>query len=351
MQKKTYVLLKDLPNIPAGTEVTWNDTSTWVNGPLKGGRYGVWDMPSDRSQTQTWTCEDVENNPSWFKPKEEPKPDWEILHCIGCGIVHEYNSEVCLGADPSVIVCEIFSIKRLSDGEILVAGKGNYGSVERTDGYPNKPIKKFLLKDGVMYAQFDEGRGCNDGCLGINSIRKNGEPLFTTKDGFDIYDSNTVIYWVRLEDFKFGKQPYVSSGLKEHTKFVYFKYESNAKNYCEENKVKEPLFVTEDGYDVTDPITWIYIVNKAFITWEANAASCTGDTNLKYFYILSNRTKYIEENELLPQCCICGGKTVFIRGKYPNTPKRNVCAQCNTERLEQIEEISSSNYGKTSRGN
>ncbi len=48
-------------------------------------------------------------------------------------------------------------------------------------------------------------------------------------------------------------------------------------------------------------------------------------------------------------CCICGGKTVLIRGKYPNTPERNICPTCTTERLEQIQEISSPDYGKTSK--
>ncbi len=59
--------------------------------------------------------------------------------------------------------------------------------------------------------------------------------------------------------------------------------------------------------------------------------------------------------ELLPikkriGCCICGGKLVPIRGRYPNTPKRKVCPQCNTERLELIIEICSPDYGRTAKG-
>lgn len=79
----TYILLKDLPNVPAGTEITWNDTSTWSGGPYKGGRYGVWDMPSEKSCTQIWTCEDVENNPSWFKLKEQVEEKRiEVTHLL-----------------------------------------------------------------------------------------------------------------------------------------------------------------------------------------------------------------------------------------------------------------------------
>ena len=66
--------------------------------------------------------------------------------------------------------------------------------------------------------------------------------------------------------------------------------------------------------------------------------------DFKEFYTASKKEDNIES---LPKCCICGGETVLIRGKYPNTQQRNVCPQCTTERLEQISEISSKDYGKT----
>jgi hypothetical protein len=42
---------------------------------------------------------------------------------------------------------------------------------------------------------------------------------------------------------------------------------------------------------------------------------------------------------------ICGGALVEIRGRYPEDPKRKVCPACLQERLEQINDISSSGYG------
>lgn len=48
-------------------------------------------------------------------------------------------------------------------------------------------------------------------------------------------------------------------------------------------------------------------------------------------------------------CGICGGALVEIRGRFPKDPKRTVCPTCNTERLEQIHEISSPSYGQASR--
>ncbi len=44
-------------------------------------------------------------------------------------------------------------------------------------------------------------------------------------------------------------------------------------------------------------------------------------------------------------CNICGGRLVEIRGRYPKDPKRKVCPTCLQERLEQINDISSSGYG------
>jgi hypothetical protein len=37
-------------------------------------------------------------------------------------------------------------------------------------------------------------------------------------------------------------------------------------------------------------------------------------------------------------CNVCGQELTEIRGRYPKTPRRKVCACCATERLETIEE-------------
>jgi hypothetical protein len=67
---------------------------------------------------------------------------------------------------------EIISVKRLIDGEIFTVQKEHCASKERTDDYPNKRINKFFIREGVMYAQFDEGKDANNGCLPITSIKK-----------------------------------------------------------------------------------------------------------------------------------------------------------------------------------
>lgn len=35
-------------------------------------------------------------------------------------------------------------------------------------------------------------------------------------------------------------------------------------------------------------------------------------------------------------CRVCGGARVLIRGRYPNTPKRNVCPTCMLELIEGL---------------
>lgn len=56
----------------------------------------------------------------------------------------------------------------------------------------------------------------------------------------------------------------------------------------------------------------------------------------------------LEPLEKVRVCGTCGGKTIFIRGKYPGMEKRKVCATCAIERLEQIREISDKDYGLSS---
>lgn len=46
-------------------------------------------------------------------------------------------------------------------------------------------------------------------------------------------------------------------------------------------------------------------------------------------------------------CHICGGKLVEIRGKHPKEEKRKVCPTCLADRMDTINQMSDSNYGKS----
>lgn len=141
------------------------------------------------------------------QPQEvkEPNKDWEVLEVVDFrrGVIKVGEGTLFNYVDGE----PIHSVRRISDGEVLTAMDGNYGSTERADGYPNKPIKKFFEKDGLMYAQFNEGRGNNDGCLPITYIRKlppqiaeqPKQVLFTTEDGVNIYHDTDLLWRVFIE--------------------------------------------------------------------------------------------------------------------------------------------------------
>ena len=45
-------------------------------------------------------------------------------------------------------------------------------------------------------------------------------------------------------------------------------------------------------------------------------------------------------------CGICGGKLVWIRGKYPKDDRREICPTCAYERLETIHEMTNKDCAK-----
>ena len=47
-------------------------------------------------------------------------------------------------------------------------------------------------------------------------------------------------------------------------------------------------------------------------------------------------------------CVICGGQTALIRGRVPKSDKRRVCPTCLKEKMENIQDLTSDNYGLSS---
>lgn len=131
---KKYRLLKDLPNVKSGVILTWNSTETWSNGPYVGGRYGVWDMPSDKSCTVIFTPDDVENNPEWFELLPTDKRiEVGVIFCDHEASVNNPSKvySFLISKDFPKIPMEKFpSIKQaiekiLNDGDIEGDGKGS----------------------------------------------------------------------------------------------------------------------------------------------------------------------------------------------------------------------------------
>ena len=79
------------------------------------------------------------------------------------------------------------------------------------------------------------------------------------------------------------------------------------------------------------PIYWDKDVDQAC----ANAAFITLAHNLMP-EILAALKRVGESKEEFKGCGICGGALVKIRGRYPKTPRREICPTCAVERLEDI---------------
>lgn len=177
---KTYILLRDLPYIKAGTEYVSADG---FNGVFDKCSYvpNKMGMMHERFAIHIdW----IKDNPEWFKEKQEDKPkEWEILKCWDgrfIGGVHNFigdnnkdKSTPCLKLDHP---CDIYSVKRLSDGLIFqVQEETNYGIIE-----------KFYIDNlGTMIAHFVGGNGA-----GFHSLKKIKQPPVDT-DAF-VWDEKLV---------------------------------------------------------------------------------------------------------------------------------------------------------------
>lgn len=131
---------------------------------------------------------------------------------------------------------KIKSVRRISDGEVF-----SISEITQNDtGYVYKPIKRFFIKDNVMYAQFDEGWGRNDGCLGLNALMKKvKQPLFQSFDGKMMYENDkcwilSTGNWCISETVACGN-PFTG----ENGHFKYFSTEAAAKEFVTMNK---PMF-------------------------------------------------------------------------------------------------------------
>lgn len=140
-----------------------------------------------------------ENRDRWIEENTKNKPDYEIqciqMHSHNYWIQEDksYKSGLFEKGQPKEVLLKlngiIHSVKRISDGEVFTANEVCQDEV----GHVFKPIKKFFIKDDVMYAQFDEGYGNNDGCLFLNALVKyTKKPILKLDDGTDVFEGDTV---------------------------------------------------------------------------------------------------------------------------------------------------------------
>lgn len=223
----------------------------------------------------------------------KPDRDWEIVRC-GFAQNNENKPEQQY----------VHSVRRLSDSVVFSVGD------EVGWGEFVLPIHDFKIKDGIMWAN------CyRDKILGavVNSPLQELIPQPSQKPQPNM--TKGIIYWQEADGESYeGK--YTKQQVDELCEAAF-------------NAARELIFGGKiTGYEGES------IKYSSYQSYKNNQSEVQS---------LKQEVLFVDEN--IKGCGICGGKLSLIRGKYPGHDKREVCPTCTTERLEQINEISSKDYG------
>lgn len=168
--EKVYVLQKDLPNAKAGVEFTKN---------LYGHLYDIYSSGQINSEGDSIDirARNVENNPEWFKLKEEVKPI-VVTRCnyndLDCNFYLSDGSKVTIG-------------KRAMAGIIMGVNKGEKNTFWKEQYYKLVDIHKRELL-AVEQIAFNAGRSYS--VLYIDSISNSSFLKLDYKD-FSDYKNNS----------------------------------------------------------------------------------------------------------------------------------------------------------------
>ncbi len=167
------------------------------------------------------------NIPSWIVMNSndweeiiEVKKDYEILSLRTKGFYISKSPWLDLDYMLNVEKCDIFSIKRLSDGEVFTVGDKTNAGI----------IKEFQTHGNHVMVKTDGGLTTLDGLC----IKK--QPLFTTEDGVDIFEGDKYYYVDENIELFHVRKAIHTSGQDEY--FKYFSTKEKAEEYISLNKPK-----------------------------------------------------------------------------------------------------------------
>jgi hypothetical protein len=235
MEDKIYILQKDTVNDKAGTHfkkcLSLVDEGYYI--PVIPPKYEL------AASGQLYTSDKVENNPEWFKPKEQLlNKDYEIVSFLdNAGGVLNYvnnkyrNNTNSIGLENCIhFGLKIHSVRRLSDGEVFSVGENN--GIE---------ILEFFIKYNDMFAVIS-----GIGLVNVIDI-KNKQKLFTTLDNVDIYKGQEV-FCVTEKYNGVDVHPEYYSQLNNHYKY-FFSNRTSANQYIIDHKPCLSLNDLLDGWD------------------------------------------------------------------------------------------------------
>lgn len=143
-----------------------------------------------RERENQWTSESIQQ----FKESKQPKPEWEII-----SYRHKQTKEITPKTSTVFHKAmfnnehEIYSVKRLSDGEVFTIG--DIVKYHKASHYGWYAIDNFFIRgDNQILARNKEQSIVEY----ITEIVKAPDPLFTTNDGVDVYKGDNY-YFINTE--------------------------------------------------------------------------------------------------------------------------------------------------------
>lgn len=156
----------------------------------------------------------------------------------------------------------IYSIKRLSDGEVFTIGDTVKHKQTSNTG---KILSMYLSKCGKIFFSTEY---CNSEIgTSLRNVIKVNNPLFTTEDGVDIYERNSYYYCFTFPYYKVGKvnearkEGDAAKGLGEKNHKKYFSTKEAAEKWIEENK---PKYSKKDLKSLLDYVDQFFCMTSDF---------------------------------------------------------------------------------------
>ena len=221
------------------------------------------------------------------------KQDYEILSFITIkSVLIKYNDLDIndeLNCDKYL---KIYSVKRLSDGEVFTIGD----KIE-DKGLLFWVIDSFRIVDNIVKLECERSiKTTTSASLLLNESFKVKKPLLTTEDGVDIFKGDspwTTLSNTKCEGFKNVKQ---FKNITENANRTFYKYFSSKEKAEEYVRLNTVLFTTNDGVDIKKGDKYFELVLTFKPIFREAIYEEIGRPNIFYDYNIPEKKKKLNNN-------------------------------------------------------